>query len=406
MFFRKRQDCSQLIIMWLCWAVYTFAYLGRYSYNANINLIINDYGITYAEAGLVVTFFFFAYGIGQVVNGLIVKKYNKKILFPIALFISSLFNLLVFFGVPFYVVKYIWLLNGVVQSCFWPVLISVMSEKLQGEYLNNAISLTSTSAVCGTIFVYGISAFFVKLGHYKFTFLFGAIAMLAVAIFWLFYYKQDERIKEFDKRKEISKTKKSYNTIGLIIIILAIFAVVDNLAKDGLTTWLPAILKENYAVKDESAILFTLLLPCFGILGTLLSVRLYKTIKDFVSLTVLLFSVSAVFLSSFVFLGNHNIIILLLFFGIILCALHAVNSVITAIAPLKLKSNVDSGKIAGILNGFCYLGSTISSYGLGYIADLGGWKSVFLVLFIAILIVAFIGAIYVLYKKSKNNSNL
>ena len=404
--FKKRKDCSQVLIMWLCWAVYTFAYMGRYSYNANINLIINDYKITYAEAGLVVTFFFFAYGIGQVLNGLLVKKYNKRIIFPIALVVSSILNLLVLFDLPFGIIKYLWMFNGIIQSCFWPTLISVMSENLKGEYLNKAISLTSTSAVCGTIFVYGISALLVKLGCYRIVFLVGAIMMLSIATLWFFLYRPNEHVVEVSEEANEKKQKKSFNILEIVIIVLAIFAVVDNLAKDGLTTWLPAILKENYNIKDESAILFTLLLPCFGILGTLLSVKLYSLLKDIITLTVLLFLASAIFLGSFVFFNNHSIIVLLMIFGFILCLLHAINSVITAIAPLKLRKNAESGKIAGILNGFCYLGSTMSSYGLGYIADNGGWKMVFTVLFVAIIFVSFIGVIYIFINKLNQKSKI
>ena len=33
------------------------------------------------------------------------------------------------------------------------------------------------------------------------------------------------------------------------------------------------------------------------------------------------------------------------------------------------------------LNGFCYVGSTISAYGLGVVADNFGWTAVFWVLF-------------------------
>ena len=57
--------------------------------------------------------------------------------------------------------------------------------------------------------------------------------------------------------------------------------------------------------------------------------------------------------------------------------MNSVNNVITAIAPLQLRDKLNSGVFAGVLNGFCYLGSTISSYGLGVIADGGGWKLVF-----------------------------
>ena len=54
----------------LCWLVYTCSYIGRLSYNSNINQIGNEFNMTYSQTGLVTTFFFFSYGIGQVFNGM------------------------------------------------------------------------------------------------------------------------------------------------------------------------------------------------------------------------------------------------------------------------------------------------------------------------------------------------
>ena len=61
---------STLLIA-LCWLVYACSYIGKLSYSANINQIGEAFGVTYADAGMVATFFFFAYGIGQVVNGVL-----------------------------------------------------------------------------------------------------------------------------------------------------------------------------------------------------------------------------------------------------------------------------------------------------------------------------------------------
>ena len=55
----------------------------------------------------------------------------------------------------------------------------------------------------------------------------------------------------------------------------------------------------------------------------------------------------------------------------------SLNSLITSIFPMFMRGKVNSGLFAGVLNGFCYLGSTISSYGLGAIADNFGWNAVF-----------------------------
>ena len=60
--------------------------------------------------------------------------------------------------------------------------------------------------------------------------------------------------------------------------------------------------------------------------------------------------------------------------------MHAINNVVTIMTPLFLRDSVDSGKMAGILNGCCYVGSTLSTVSLGRIADASGWNAVFLTL--------------------------
>jgi len=68
--------------------------------------------------------------------------------------------------------------------------------------------------------------------------------------------------------------------------------------------------------------------------------------------------------------------------------------------PLQLKSRVNSGKLAGVLNGFCYLGSTISMYGLGLIADNWGWEAGFYVLLGLIGAVVLVGIIHRIISKN------
>ena len=52
----------------------------------------------------------------------------------------------------------------------------------------------------------------------------------------------------------------------------------------------------------------------------------------------------------------------------------------TVQVPLYLKnSKVNSGFLAGFLNGFCYIGSAIGTYVLGKIIDTGDWSNIFVV---------------------------
>jgi sugar phosphate permease len=58
---KKVLNTTTLLIA-LCWIVYTCSYLGKLGYNANITQIENAHSLSHSTAGMVSTFFFFAYG--------------------------------------------------------------------------------------------------------------------------------------------------------------------------------------------------------------------------------------------------------------------------------------------------------------------------------------------------------
>jgi sugar phosphate permease len=69
-----------------------------------------------------------------------------------------------------------------------------------------------------------------------------------------------------------------------------------------------------------------------------------------------------------------------------------------------MRDKVDSGKIAGILNGFCYMGSTASAYGLGAIADNGGWDAAFYLLLGTCAVGIVAGLVYIICTKFKKKA--
>ncbi len=189
---------SGLFAIFLCWFVYTSAYLGRYSYSSNIISVINFYKVSHASAGLVTTCFFFSYGAGQFINGLLCNRYNKKLIITLSLLISSAINLAVFFGAPFVSFKYLWVLNGAAQSVLWSSLISALSQNLQGKDLAKATVIMSTTVPVGTFLTYGLSAVEAVTGGFKYSFLIGAAVMIICAVVWCIFY--DKNLKNNKKR--------------------------------------------------------------------------------------------------------------------------------------------------------------------------------------------------------------
>ena len=122
-------------LIFLGWLVYTTSYLGKVNYSANITQIIDFYGISKAEAGIVPTFFFFAYGIGQVVNGILCRKYNIKWTVFTSLTLSAVINFIIAVSTDFTYIRWLWLVNGFLMSILWPLLIRLFSETLPEKHL-------------------------------------------------------------------------------------------------------------------------------------------------------------------------------------------------------------------------------------------------------------------------------
>lgn len=406
----KRTNSKSSYLLLLCWLVYTCSYIGKLSYNANIIEIEEAYNVSHDLAGMISSFFFFAYGIGQVVNGFLCKRYNIKYVIFTSLIVASAMNVLVPLSTSFDIIKYLWLINGIAMSFLWTSIIRLLSETLPKEDIRRSIVVMGTTVATGTFIVYGLSALLSYLELFRATFFIAASLMVTVAIGWLIFYtplvKSLKKEKDLEE-KEVIKTASPLNKtdyrppLFLLIIVLSFFSVANNFVKDGLTTWTPAILDNLYSTPDWLSIILTLLLPTMAIGGTVVAVNVQKKVKDFVFTSLILFSGAALLFGLVNILVRAetsilSLIITIVSFAVVSCLMAGVNNVTTGMVPLYESDRMNSGKLAGILNGFCYLGSTISSYGLGFIADKWDWNAVFITLLIVCAVIIAIGLSYVI----------
>jgi OPA family glycerol-3-phosphate transporter-like MFS transporter len=331
-----------------------------------------------------------------------------------SLLLSGTINLVIALGAPFYLIKWLWMINGFALSILWPTVIRLLSESLPTKALGTSSVIMGTTVAVGTFIIYGLSALYAWVFEsFKPAFYTAAIAVIAVSFVWLLLYnkavtmsveeKNNEEITEDIKKKEpekISMENDERKLLYLTIGVLCFIAVGVNLIKDGLGTWVPAILKDEFGMGDSLSILLTLLLPMVAILGNAFALNVHKKIPDYVNHCGITFMVIVV--AIFGIIGFLKIKIALLMLVILIIAkfmASSLNSLVTGIFPLFMRGKVNSGLFAGILNGFCYVGSALSSYGLGAIADNFGWTAVFITLgiFCALTVVVWTG--YNLYKK-------
>ena len=333
------------------------------------------------------------------------KKYNIKYVIFISLIVASIMNVLIINVSNFTFMKYCWLINGVAMSFLWTSLIRLLSETLEKKDISKAVIVMGTTVASGTFLVYGLSALFVAFISFKVIFYLAAIIMSVISIVWLISFNklviplQNERIVE--NSVEESKVVKNGKIFSTLFIVLASFAIANNFIKDGLTAWTPDILSSIYDTPGWLSILLTVVLPLLAIFGTVVAVKIDKITKNSTRTCVVLFAASFLLIGIVLLMISKSLVITLVSFAFISCLMAGVNNVITSMIPLKMKDEVNSGMLAGLLNGFCYLGSTVSSFGLGLIADNYSWISVFYVLFVICLIVILIGLSYLVSKKRR-----
>ena len=420
--FRGKKTNAWLLIF-LAWLAYTSSYLGKVNYSANITQIIDFYGISKAQAGAVPTFFFFAYGVGQVLNGIACKKYNIKWIIFASLLISATINLIIAVSQDFSIIKWLWLINGFVLSILWPTLVRLLSEMLPKKLLATSSVVMGTTVALGTLVVYGLSSVYALFNKFKFSFYTAGFTVVAVALVWLLFFdkavamSKGEQVKEetaekveTDMQSEKQERQEGRKNFFMTLHVLCFCAIGVNLIKDGLTTWVPSILKEEFSMNDSLSILLTLFLPIVAMFGNFFALKLHKHIPDYVNHCGVVFATIAVFIGFILGSLSFKVVVCMLIGLVVVNFLaSSLNSLITVIFPLFMRGKGNSGFFAGILNGFCYVGSTISSYGLGAIADNFGWTYVFWTLIGFCVLTFFMWSVYAWFNRvsiGKNSVNV
>lgn len=375
---------AENFLIFLCFCAYAASYVGRMSYNANISQIEAGLGVSHSQSGLVTTFFFLAYGTGQLANAFFCKRYNRRFVIAGALAVSGGANLAIFAGVPFSAYKYLWLANGAALSVLYSSIITAFGKHLGERAQKRGVLAMSFSTSAGILVAYAFSSLFALWGLYRWMFFTAAAVLFAACLLWFFSYAPAVgRLGANGEGSELPvRGKKSWNWgFALYLSLFALYAVFNNVVKDGLTMWTPSVLIERYSLSGSVSIILTLTLPMVAVLGTELAYRLNDLFKRRHLLTAgALFFVGAVSaLGVYFIFGVGHWAFLVVLFAVVYCCMAGVNSLLGSIMPLDLRARATPGFISGLFDAFCYVGSAVSSFCLGSVADAYGWSSVFLI---------------------------
>lgn len=360
----------------LCCLVYFTSYITRTNYGAVMSELIPALNLTKSLASMAVTGSFITYGLGQLLCGWLGDRIQPRRMISFGLFCTALCNFIMPALSNPYLMAILWSCNGFFQSMLWPPLVRMMADHMSSSQYARATVSVNAMASIGTICVYLLTPVCISVANWHSVFLLPALFGLFVTALWTIFTRSLNSAPCVKSAQTSSGCSVGLGKIILLsalpVIIVAI--ILQGLIRDGVTTWMPIYLTESFNIPNEISILISSILPLFSILGIFLASKLDKAVGNEVRSAFFLFTLASVCGILLVPLWNQSLIAVLLLFSVLYAAICGINLLLISRLPQHFLSYGCVSVISGLLNAFTYVGSSLSSFGVGHLAECFDWK--------------------------------
>ncbi len=396
-------------IAWLLCLAYFASYVMRINLSVVIVEVYTGLGKTKEDVAVILTALTIAYGVGQILCGVLGDKIKSRIMLTIGFGMAIACNIAIFFfSKNIVAMVVIWGINGLAHAMFWPPIVKLMAQNLTDtEYAYAMVRVTWGSSFA-TILLYLACPLLLFIVSWRAIMLIcagiGAIIMVAWIILCPKLFKEQRGEENSIKKSEIKAIKPpKFVFLPLALIMLAI--VMQGALRDGVTAWMPSYLVDVFQIPSKWSILITVVLAIFSMIS--FSVFDYvnrRFFKNEVLSGGAIFTI-AIISSIALYITNKFSIVVpsILFMSILVACMHGINLMLIGIAPKRFKRSGKVSTYSGIMNACTYIGAAISTYGFAKLAQGFGW-SVTIIIWIGATLT---GAIlcFVAYPKWKKMKN-
>ena len=375
----------------LCWMAYTSIYLCRVNMSVAIPAIQQAFGWSKAGLGLIGNFFFWIYGIGQLINGYIGDKIPGRIFIFIGLAITAITNILFSFTSSLAAMIFLWAVNGFFQSMLWGPIIRILSASFPEEYRTRISVGISTTMVGGYLLGWGLSGQILTTASWHWAFRLPGILVLTYAVIWLVSTRKllaskngrkgsglaalenlDSRDRIIDQNDEIPFWQFiKVNRLWVIAVVCACQGII----KESISLWGPLYLMETHSIALSSTTSYILLIPLMNFGGILLSGWLDKKFNYRHNIAIMIiFAASIVsFLGLFLF-GLLSIVIGVILLGCCSALMFGANTLLLGVIPMGFAKYNKASSAAGFFDFSSYMGAGIAGFVTGSISEHWGWN--------------------------------
>lgn len=362
----------------------------KIAYSSQLVSIIPAFNSTKSSATLGMTFYYLTYAASQIVISGWMKKINMKLFIVVTTVVSAISFVLMMFVREMWQMWAIMGINGILQSGIYGGCMSYMGRFLPDSWSATLSKLLSFNSVASSILAYAISAFFMAVLDWRYTFLFCSVVLLISVMFFYVVVitvrkkvppankiAQSEGIQDAD---DALINKMSRAKVYGIFSFTLVAALIINCGYYGINTWIPNLLKEKHGVDESIALLITLVMPIGIYFGSVAAIGICKKKTNYFLVGSLFLAMGAVCSFGLIFTYDINMVAALLLSFLYLFFVRGVHIVFTAYIPMKMKHVVDVGKTSMISNAAVSFGAAAMPFVSGLVMDMLGWQKYYVVI--------------------------
>lgn len=383
--------------------LYCFLYCTRLNLSNAGAVMMEGLGWSKADIGILTGAMFWAYGVGQFVNGRLSEIVGPAFFVVASVILSIVANLAMPFQSSLVAMAIIWGMNGYFQSMAWTPGVAILTRWWPGSTRGFATGFAhafsgfgQVAAILSVALGFAIAPSFGWKSAFLVPAVFPALALIAY-LMWactepskigLAEYVEDspERVKnEAEMRTLVAKRGRLYPYRYVLsngqFLVWVLIAFITGLARYGLVTWVPLYFIDKYNVSVTSGLLGAVSLPVGMGIGTFVVPWLTDKWCPDNRLPAVISSalVGAVSIGAFLFIdpthGWQMACAQLLLFIAGFC-IYAINGTAWAYAT-DIGGRVFPATSSGVLNFAAYMGAASQSFVYGVLLDKIGWYSVF-----------------------------
>ena len=382
----QKKRIAQLVA--LCSIAYFVSYLTRVNYAAVLVEIIRTENFTRQAASVALTGLFITYGAGQIVSGRLGDRYSpEKIVFT-GLLLAAAMNFLIPFCPTPTLMTVVWCINGFAQALMWPPIVAIFTRYLQNETYRKTVIFVGWGGNTGAMVVYLLVPALLSGFSWRSVFFVCGTMAVIMAVVWITVIGRIESYAEpvgSDEAEAAESSgasdgptaslKKKVTALVVGYLALTMIAIVaQGVLRDGISTWMPSYISEQFDLGSGVSILTGVGLPIFSILTTFIASNVNrKLVRNENLCAAVFFVICTVCTLILCFSYQQSPILSVILLTLANGSTHGINLMFTCMIVPYFAKYGRASFVAGILNSATYVGSALSTYGIAAVTDRFGW---------------------------------